>query len=59
MTCDALLISDKRDNNNNDNTEILIKRKPLVYTRAQRAVQRRKKKLWHVMCTVDDFRQKV
>ena len=32
-----------KDNNNNNN-EILIKREPLVYTRAQRAVQRKKRK---------------
>ena len=32
--------------NDNINNEILIKRKPLVYTRARRAVQKRKKKGW-------------
>ena len=31
------------DFNNDDNNEILIKRKPAVYTRAEYAVQKRKK----------------
>ena len=42
----ALLIGSACPNSfNNNNNEILIKRKPLVYTRARRAVQKNKTKI--------------
>ena len=39
----SALITELINNNSDNNYEILIKREPLVYNRARRAVQRKKK----------------
>ena len=41
--CTVSVISHTQYNNNNNDIKILIKREPLVYTRARRAVQRKTK----------------